>query len=293
MDNGAPLPNLSWLRSFEAAARHLNFTAAAKELNMTQAALSKQVRLLELHFGEALFVRKTRTLELTKLGQIYYPQIHESLADIQSHTKDVFGARKNPRLTVSVIESFALAWLLPKLPEFQAQNPKIELRILSSNWANDDDREAYDFRISYGLPSVPPFASVQLTKEALCPVASPQMAARIGAPDGLVGETLIHVLGYQHGWAQWLEARGAAGDFNALHVDSSQVAYALSEVGLGVAMGRQTLVQPRLDAGQLVALDAEWLAVDDGFYLRHMDAPLSKSAERFRDWIITKIDPDL
>ncbi|MCT7655371.1 LysR family transcriptional regulator [Oceanimonas sp. NS1] len=45
------LPPLNWLRSFEAAARHLSFTHAASELNLTQAAVSQQVKGLESQLG--------------------------------------------------------------------------------------------------------------------------------------------------------------------------------------------------------------------------------------------------
>jgi len=48
------LPPLNWLRSFEAAARHLNFTLAAAELNMTQATISQQIKGLESQLGCAL-----------------------------------------------------------------------------------------------------------------------------------------------------------------------------------------------------------------------------------------------
>ena len=51
------LPPLNWLRAFEASARHLSFTDAAAELNLTQAAISKQVKSLELHLRQQLFIR--------------------------------------------------------------------------------------------------------------------------------------------------------------------------------------------------------------------------------------------
>lgn len=38
--------NLNWLRTFEAAARHLSFTAASKEPGLTQSAVSLQVKSL-------------------------------------------------------------------------------------------------------------------------------------------------------------------------------------------------------------------------------------------------------
>ena len=41
------LPPVTWLRAFEAAARHSSFAAAANELHMTSTAISHQIRSLE------------------------------------------------------------------------------------------------------------------------------------------------------------------------------------------------------------------------------------------------------
>ena len=62
------MPPLATLRSFEAAARHLNFTAAGREMNVTHAAVSQQVRRLEERLGVSLMVREGRGLALTDDG---------------------------------------------------------------------------------------------------------------------------------------------------------------------------------------------------------------------------------
>lgn len=64
------LPPLTWLRAFEASARHLSFTRAAAELNLTQSAISQHVRSLENFLGRELFIRKTRALELSEVAPI-------------------------------------------------------------------------------------------------------------------------------------------------------------------------------------------------------------------------------
>ena len=74
----AGLPPLTWLRAVEAAARHLSFTQAAAELNLTQSAVSQHVRSLESALGFALFVRRTRALQLTEGGSNYLPVVQEA-----------------------------------------------------------------------------------------------------------------------------------------------------------------------------------------------------------------------
>ena len=63
-DAAPPLPPLTALRSFEAAARHLSFTRAAEELHVTQTAISHQVKLLEGQLGTVLFRRLPRRIVL-------------------------------------------------------------------------------------------------------------------------------------------------------------------------------------------------------------------------------------
>ena len=56
------------LRAFEAVARHLNFRVAAEELALTQSAISRQIQALEDEIGVSLFLRHTRSVELTGAG---------------------------------------------------------------------------------------------------------------------------------------------------------------------------------------------------------------------------------
>ena len=64
----ARLPSSSALKTFESAARLGSFKAAAEELSVSATAVSHQIRALEDQLGVALFVRKTRRIELTTAG---------------------------------------------------------------------------------------------------------------------------------------------------------------------------------------------------------------------------------
>src|SRR3954465_5366421 len=81
------LPSLNGLRAFEAAARHMSFTRAAAELNVTQTAISHQIRRLEEQLGLALFIRRNRTLELTREALDYLPSIRSAFEDLRRATE--------------------------------------------------------------------------------------------------------------------------------------------------------------------------------------------------------------
>jgi len=73
-------PPLQWLPAFEAAGRLLSFKQAAAELFVTPSAVSQQIKLLESHLGIPLFIRRTRSIELTEAGAHYLPIVSDLLA---------------------------------------------------------------------------------------------------------------------------------------------------------------------------------------------------------------------
>ena len=60
---------MTQLKAFYEVARHGSFTAAAHAVNLTQPGLSGHVRALEDTYGVELFLRQTRSLSLTEIGQ--------------------------------------------------------------------------------------------------------------------------------------------------------------------------------------------------------------------------------
>ena len=128
--------NLTWLRTFEAAARHLNFTETAAELGLTQTAVSLHIRSLESRLGNRLFHRRARHLSLTEIGQAYVTTVRQSLSDISLTTASLFGTTTSRMVTLKAPISTCALWLAPRLPKFRAVHPDIELRLVSYIWTD-------------------------------------------------------------------------------------------------------------------------------------------------------------
>src|SRR5262250_554404 len=122
------LPSLDTLRVFSIAARHLSFTKAADELHLTQSAISHRVRALEEELGAPLFNRLTRRLELTRVGQALAQRVNHAVADIARAVAELNPTNHAMRLTVTMGPSVASRLLVPRLPQFLAQNPDIEFQ---------------------------------------------------------------------------------------------------------------------------------------------------------------------
>src|SRR5450759_2428620 len=127
------LPPLSALRPFEAAARFESFSRAAEELHLTHGAVSRQVRALEQHVGVELFSRHGTRVALTPEGRTFAERIRNALQEIAQASDALASRKRDPRLTVSVLPSFASRWLMPRLIRFMEAHPKIEVNVLATN----------------------------------------------------------------------------------------------------------------------------------------------------------------
>ena len=289
----ADLPPLTWLRAFEAAARTLSFTQAATELNLTQAAISKHVKSLELHLRQPLFHRRPRSLELTHGAEAYLPKVQDALDRLASGTREVFGARQTGTLTLRCAVSFATNWLAPRLPDWLDHAPSRRIRILSSVWNDSFDRNAFDMDIQYGRGTWPDLISHRLTWETITPLCAPGVA--LANPDDLRDHRLLHVLGYQEGWAIWLNAARArrVDPGQGLHLDTSLAAFALAAAGGGIALGRRSLAGPDHQAGRLIAPFALEVAVEEAFHLlQPRGGSAHPDAADFTEWLLAQARRD-
>ncbi|MAJ86801.1 MAG: transcriptional regulator GcvA [Cellvibrionales bacterium TMED148] len=285
------LPPLNWLRSFEAAARHLNFTQAATELHMTQAALSQQIKGLESQLGCALFRRLPRSLALTDAGRAYIPGVREAIENLAVVTDEVFGKERGSTLSVRVNLVFFNTWLAPRLADFRHKYSDIDLRFTSNIWFTGADREA-DLEIRYGKGNWTDFSSDRLTWDQLVPVCSPQLLYQQsvpGEPEDLNGYTLLHVIGYEEGWGHWLKQLGhhAIDASQGIHFDSLMTAMEMAAHGHGIALSRSSLAAELLKSDRLIAPFNESIAAAESFFLvTPSNKPIQPHAQKFKDWLI-------
>lgn len=250
------LPPLNAVRAFEAAARHLNFTRASEELFVTQAAVSHQVRALEDWLSVPLFERQGRSVFLTPAGQAYFTEVREVLDRLAEATARAKTADAAGPLTVSTMASFAANWLVPRLGQFNAAHPDVEVRISAQDAIVDFARDNVDMAIRYGAGSWPGVDVVPLMAEDVFPVCSPALLEGehpLNSPSDLRHHNLLHD-DLQITWAIWLKAAGV-NDVNAdrgTRIDLSALIVDAALLGQGVALARSALVAHHLAAGRLV-----------------------------------------
>jgi LysR family glycine cleavage system transcriptional activator len=283
------LPPLNALRAFEAAARHLNFTRAAEELGVTQTAVSHQVKLLEDRLGFRLFRRLNNALLLTEKGEAYLPSIREAFNLLSESTETLRGGEEIRILSVSVLPNFALRWLIPRMADFQARHPQLDLRIFTSYRETDFLREDVDVAVRLG-DDWPGLNCDYLFSSEIFPVCSPEYLARhpLTDPQHLAGLTLLHVFNSPDDWSLWLTAAGAPEipTDRGPKFDSYALALDAAVHGCGVAMGRTAFVQADLESGRLVAPFPLRLKRSQAWYFLWPKGRVSRKTMIFRSWIL-------
>lgn len=175
---------LGSIEMFCKAAELEGFTAAAEALGVTPAAVSRSVGRLEERLGLRLFTRSTRQIRLSEDGRAYYEQCRQALAQIEEAERAITGSQAVPSglLRISVPTTYGHYRVMPLLPAFTAQFPKITVEINLSNRNVDFVDEAYDLAIRLGEPKDSRLVARKLEDATLGLFASPTYLQRRGLP---------------------------------------------------------------------------------------------------------------
>ncbi|MDB5826662.1 MAG: LysR family transcriptional regulator, glycine cleavage system transcriptional activator [Variovorax sp.] len=279
---------LNALRAFESAARHQSFTLAAAELNVTQAAVSQQVRSLESRLGTALFRRLPRGLSLTDEGQALLPVLMDAFGRIEAVVQQFDNGHFFEVLTIGVVGTFAVGWLLPRLRVFRERCPFVDLRLMTHNNVVDMAAEGLDFAIRFGDGNWQGLQSVPLMAAPLTVLCAPQVAARIREPQDLAQETLLRSYRAED-WLGWFAAAGlGCPAIRGPVFDSSRLMVEAAMQGAGVALAPASMFERELQEGRL--LQPLHIEVMTGRYWlsRLKTRPISHSMALFSHWLLTE-----
>ena len=283
------LPSTTGLRTFEVAAKLLNFTRAAEELNLTQGAISHQIRELEEILGVRLFDRRHRGLDLTDAGRIYLIHAREALESLRAGAEAL--GKRDAVLTVTVSPNFANKWLVPRLGNFTAAHPEVDLRISASRRHTDFAADGIDLAVRHGTGDWPHLHVQRLCPEEIFPVCGPALltpGALLTRPGDLRRHTLLHDRD-RAGWRQWLIAFDVPPDIadqGPVFSDTS-LAIDAAVAGQGVALARSALAIHDLKGGRLVRPMQESLPAAFAYWIVCPKASANESKIAiFREWLV-------
>jgi DNA-binding transcriptional LysR family regulator len=254
------LDTLDAMRLFMRIVERRSFTAAAQDMNLPRSTATGAIKQLEARLGAQLLQRTTRQVNPTHDGEAYYQRCQSILMDIEDAEAGLRNAKPRGTLRVDVHGTLARHYVLPRLPDFLAEYPDLQLHLGEGDRFVDLVREGIDcvLRVGHLQDSSMIGRRVALLNEVTC--ASPAYLERTGtpkSPDDLDGHQMIVFVSTSTGSPIPLEfARG--GDVrerllpSRLAVVNAETYVAAARMGLGLIQAPRYHVEHDLAEGHLV-----------------------------------------
>lgn len=288
--------NLNTLRIAEAAARHANFTRAAEENFITPSAVSQQIRKLEEQLEFRIFQRRNNAVSLTPEGQEFIMAVRDALDRIILSRNDVVRRRAQDTLKMSVLPTFAVRWLLPRLGHYQMAHRETQIFVSNSYDCVDFRTEDFDCAVRFGHGNWPGLHAEPLFFEELLPVCQPALwnacFPGITQTDDL--QRLRHFALLQSEtcvdyWDEFLsavDAKDLQGEAPRIRFDSCLLAVEAAACGMGFAIMNRVYVERDLESGRLLAPFTQTLHRDGGWYFVCPEKTKDLAPLRsFADWL--------
>ncbi len=289
----SPRLSLRSLRTFCAAARYESFRVAGEELFITPSAVSHQIKSLEEELGQQLFERGGRDLSLTEVGRSFYAEIQPLIDKLDAVAAEYREAGPRASIRMSVQPFFASEYFVPRLSEFTAENPDIDIQV----GASDETAETHpaDADLSIRLFRAPPagLESRLLFPLTLVPAGSRSFARSVRVKDNQITSDfpiIVHET-YPMAWKQWSKASGITlpRDSKVTRLDSMIAVVRAAEQGIGAALVPVPLADQWFRQKTIVRLFDQPLVADISYYLVwQRDDAEGEAVGRLRKWIVGK-----
>lgn len=283
------------LVTFETASRSANFTRAAEELGITRVAVSRQIAELEANLGRNLFKREHRNVSLTTAGEALANVVNPALNAISEALARQRREREDARLSVTVTSAFATYWLMPRLVDFGARHPEVEVNLVVSDRYLDLASEDIDIAVRYMPERLVEKGWQPLMREAIFPVYSPKYKARsaMACPADLLKEKLLHLSGRYRAearWAHWFHAHNLAAPEERTGVQVNTYINMLQAAieGQGIALAGYPLVNTYLETGALLAIESI-VPLEREYYFVLNRIPEHPEARAFEAWLFSQV----
>jgi DNA-binding transcriptional LysR family regulator len=252
---------LQELTVFVRAGETGSFSRVARELGVSQPSISRMVAALEARLGVKLLLRTTRRVALTDAGRVFLERARQILGDLDDAENAARGADSlRGTLRVALSGAFGIREVIPRLPGFAEQHPKLRIELLMSDRTEDLIAEGADMALRLGLLADSGFGARLLAKAPRLAVASPAYLARRGTPQtpaDLAGHDCILGPGLSggSGWSFTRSGRAESVTVDGpINVASADGVVACAKAGFGIALASRWMCRTELEARELVAI---------------------------------------
>lgn len=295
---------LDTLRIFVKVAELASFTRAADQLGLPKAKVSTRVQQLESQLGTRLLQRTTRTVRLTPDGEALMERAQALLAEadeVQAMFQQSPSALRG-RLRVDLPIMLARQLVIPRLPEFIAAHPLLEIELSTTDRRVDLVHEGFDCVLRIGQLGDSGLIARRLGELPLANLASASYLAAHGVPHTLEDLGRHRLVRYAAslgsaagGWEYrngdaWLEQPMKS----VITVTNTDAYEAACIAGLGLIQAPRIGLEAMRTHGDIVELMPDFAARPMPVWLlyphrRH----LAKRVQAFMDWLVQVLAPHL
>ena len=249
-----------------------SFSAAARRLNVGQPAVSKLVAQLEERLGVKLLVRTTRGLTATEAGFNYYERARRSIEEADEAESAARGAGSGltGRLRICGAVTFARIHLMPRLPEFLARHPELEMEVVLDDRNIDLVQEGIDVALRMGRLSDSTLTARRIASGRHVVVGTAAFFERTGKPTA-PGDLAAHqavIYDQKAGGRDWTfqrdDAEIAVTLKGRLRVSAAEGVRAVVLANAGIAVASEWMFSPEIAdrTVQMVLQDWELPRID-------------------------------
>ena len=283
------LPPISALRALESFERTKNVSETGRELGLSQSAVSRQLRVLEEYLDTGLFVRDRKRITLTPAAQCYSAEVRASLNMLGTASLRLKANPTGGQFNLAILPAFGVRWLAPKLPGFVAQHPEVTVNLSTRLQPFNFDVDPFHAAIHFGQKDWPDVHYLELMKESVIAVASPNIAERVHSrePARVFELPLLHLETRPDAWERWamiqqVEVTPPQGMLFDQFASMIQAAVH----GLGAALVPTYLVEQELKEGKLVELaNAEPVSIGSYFFVWPAGHDAYQPRVQFESWL--------
>jgi DNA-binding transcriptional LysR family regulator len=256
---------LQELSVFVRAAETGSFSRVAREFGVSQPSVSRMVASLEARLGVKLLLRTTRQVTPTDAGSVFLERARQIVGDLDDAENAARGVDSlHGALRVAMSGAFGTREVIPHLPSFMAQHPRLRIELLISDRTEDLIAEGVNMALRLGPLADSSFGVRLLGKAPRHVVAAPAYLAQRGTPntpaelashDCIVGPGLSGRGGWRFTRSGTVTSVSVEGRVKVATADG---VIACAKAGLGVAVASRWMCQAELDTGELVSILSDY-----------------------------------
>jgi len=221
------------------------------------------------------------------------PIVREFIERITASVEELKAEGQRGSLRVSLLQSFAFKWLVPRLGRFNERHPEIEVWLSTSEETVDLNRDEADVGIRLGYGGWPNLYSKLLLREYVFPVCSPYFLQSVKPPER-AADLLHYPLLRRYSsditprWQDWFRAAGVRVQKMPRGTKFSDTSTALQAAldGQGIALARSAHVSDDLASKRLVKLFNVYCESSVAYYFVCARGNESKPAiSAFKRWL--------